>query len=78
MKKNKILILLAIIILVYSISDYFFNDSIMYLIGGIIAGGLKLFGSNSNPIVFILTWISILLIAIAIYKMYPLVKTVIN
>lgn len=68
MANNKSLITLAAAIVFYLVSDFFFNDALLYIVGGTVALPVKALGGNKTgdilPIVF---WVVVLLGAIVLF-----------
>lgn len=54
-------------IVIYFISDYFFNDTVLYLIGGFIGGFAHIINIHSNMLLVVI-WIIILLSFITLFN----------
>lgn len=65
---NKSLITLAIAIVFYFVSDFFFNDALLYIIGGMVALPVKaLAGNKTGDILPTVFWAVVLLGAIVLF-----------
>lgn len=64
-KNKKTLIIFLISVITYIISDFFFNDAIYYLVGGVLGYLLKIIGLKSIIYFF---WIGLIFLLFITYK----------